>query len=262
MLKKLIKRLKIEYNRDDRSGIYALTQRMLAYNSNRIEGSKLTESQTAYLFQTRTIFLRNQEDEIIVRVKDIEETTGHFLMFNEMIKTYNIPLSHELIKRYHFRFKIGVFEDVANGYAIGEYKTRPNLVGDIQTVSPDNVEEAMADLINNYNKIEKVTIDDLAQFHAMYEMIHPFQDGNGRTGRIILYKECLKNNIMPFVVRDENKGKYIVALDMASSKENYEPLKEYFLEEQKHYEQIVKEFVEKHEAKADEFKDLDEDIEI
>ena len=121
-VKELINRFQIEFKKNDRSGIYGLTQRMLAYNSNKIEGSTLTEKQTASLFETGSL----AQEEILIRAKDVEEMTGHFMMFNEMLKTYDQPLSHELIKSYHFKLKSGVFEDMANGYLVGEYKNRRN----------------------------------------------------------------------------------------------------------------------------------------
>ena len=116
-VEELIHRFEVEQQKNDRSGIYALTQRMMAYNSNKIEGSTLTEKQTASLFDTGTL----SSEDAVIRAKDVEEMTGHFLMFNEMLKTYDLPLSHELIKRYHYKLKSGVFEDLANGYPVGEY---------------------------------------------------------------------------------------------------------------------------------------------
>ena len=132
----LIHRFEVEQRKNDRGGIYALTQRMMAYNSNKIEGSTLTEKQTASLFDTGTL----ASEDAVIRAKDVEEATGHFLMFNEMLKTYSLPLSHELIKRYHYKLKSGVFEDLANGYPVGAYKNRRNMVSDIVTALPEEVE--------------------------------------------------------------------------------------------------------------------------
>lgn len=210
-VEKLIHRFRIELEKNDRSGIYALTQRMLAYNSNRIEGSTLTEEQTASLFETGTVYADGE----VIRAKDVEEMTGHFSMFNEMLKTFDQPLSHELIKSYHFRLKSGVFEDLSNGYAVGEYKTRANIVGNIVTALPQEVFEKMDNLINSYNQKGKHTIEDIAQLHADFERIHPFQDGNGRTGRILIFKECLKNKIVPLVINDRDKALYYKALGLA-----------------------------------------------
>ena len=201
----------------DRGGIYALTQRMMAYNSNKIEGSTLTEKQTASLFDTGTL----SSEDAVIRAKDVEEMTGHFLMFNEMLKTYDLPLSHELIKRYHYKLKSGVFEDLANGYPVGEYKNRRNMVSDIVTAMPEEVEGRMTELLEWYHALPQHTLADLAKFHADYEAIHPFQDGNGRTGRIIPFKECLKNDIVPFIIRDDRKVEYYHALNAAQTKGAY-----------------------------------------
>ena len=133
---------------------------MLAYNSNKIEGSTLTEKQTASLFETGFL----AQEEILIKAKDVEEMTGHFMMFNEMLKTYDQPLSHELIKSYHFKLKSGVFEDNANGYLVGEYKNRRNQVGNIQTALPEEVYDRMSTLIGDYNEKIKHTLYDLAAF--------------------------------------------------------------------------------------------------
>lgn len=190
---RLIQRLQIEQKKNDHGGVYAFAQRTLAYHSNRIEGSTLTEKQTASLFDTGTL----TSEDALIRAKDVEEMTGHFLMFNEMLKTYKEPLSHELMKRYHYKLKSGVFEDIANGYPIGEYKNRRNIVSDITTALPEDVHARMTALLDEYNAADKHDLHGLAKFHADYEAIHPFQDGNGRTGRLILFKECLKNDIKP-----------------------------------------------------------------
>ena len=235
----LINRFLVEMKKNDRSGIYALTQRFLAYNSNRIEGSTLTEDQTASLFETGTLTSSGE----IVRAKDIEEMTGHFLMFNEMLKSYNEPLSHELIKRYHYKLKSGVFEDLANGYPIGEYKNRKNFVSNIATALPSEVTDQMSLLLTEYNKRENHSLEEIARFHANYERIHPFQDGNGRTGRIILFKECLKNNLVPFVIDDKDKAKYYKALNDAQNNGDFKQLCDFFENEQKVFYEIAKDFI-------------------
>lgn len=169
----LLERFKVERQRFDRSGVYAYTQRLLAYNSNKIEGSTLTEEQTASLFDNG--ILPKSDD--YYRAKDVEEMNGHFLMFNKMLDTLDEPLSQKLIKQFHHELKSGVFEDRANGYAIGDYKKRPNMIGMYQTVRPENVGHEMDLLIGWYGK-QEVDISVLAEFHAKYESIHPFQDGN------------------------------------------------------------------------------------
>ncbi len=203
----LLERFKIERGKFDRSGIYAFTQRMLAYNSNKIEGSTLTEEQTASLFDNG--ILPRSDD--YYRAKDVEEMNGHFLMFNRMIETFEKELTQELIKSFHFELKSGVFEDRANGYAIGDYKKRPNMIGIYETTKPEFVENEMQMLLEWYHE-QRVSVGVLAEFHARYECIHPFQDGNGRTGRLLLFRECVKNSIVPIVIEDFNRNEYLEAL--------------------------------------------------
>ena len=169
----LLSRFRIEREKFDRSGVYAYTQRLLAYNSNKIEGSTRTEEQTASLFDNGTL----PKSDDYYRAKDVEEMNGHFLMFNKMLDTLDEPLSEELIKKFHYELKMGVFEDRANGYAIGDYKKRPNMVGIYQTVRPENVAGEMRLLMEWYHN-QEVDVFILAELHARYESIHPFQDGN------------------------------------------------------------------------------------
>ena len=204
----LIERFMIERKRFDRSGVYAYTQRAMAYNSNKIEGSTLTPEQTASLFDNGIL----PQNDNYYRAKDVEEMNGHFLMFNCMLDTLNDELTEELIKRFHYELKSGVFEDRANGYAIGAYKERPNMIGMYKTALPEEVAVEMGKLLVWYEKQEK-NLETLAEFHAKYEMIHPFQDGNGRTGRMILFRECLRHaELNPFIILDINREKYIEGL--------------------------------------------------
>jgi len=228
-LKELLERFEIERSRFDRSGIYAFTQRLLAYNSNKIEGSMLTEEQTASLFDTGTIFA---SENTVYRSKDIEEMSGHFLMFNHMLKTLDLPLSEKLIKEFHFYLKTGVFEDMANGYPVGEYKNRANIVSDIETSSPSMVSERMGELLAAYEKNNKYSIEVLMKFHAEFEHIHPFQDGNGRVGRMILLRECLKHEIIPVIIKDETKMEYYHALHSAQVDGNYRLISDYAKKQQ------------------------------
>lgn len=233
----LIERFKIEHSKRDRSGIYATTQRLLAYNSNKIEGSTLTEEQTASLFDTGSL----PKSDDYYRAKDIEEMNGHFLMFNLMINTLDQELSEDLIKRFHYELKSGVFEDRANGYAIGDYKTRPNIIGSNRTTLPKDVPTEMKNLLEWYSGQEK-SLTTLAQFHTRYETIHPFQDGNGRTGRLILFRECLNNNIIPFIIEDKNRNEYIEALKAARDND-FSALAQLFLKEQKAYKEEIDYFM-------------------
>ena len=229
-LKFLLDRFIIEREKFDRSGVYAYTQRLLAYNSNKIEGSTLTEEQTASLFDNGIL---PQSDDYY-RAKDVEEMNGHFLMFNKMLDTLDEPLTQVLIKQFHYELKSGVFEDRANGYAIGEYKQRPNMIGMYQTVRPENVEEEMEILMDWYME-QEVNLAVLAAFHAKYECIHPFQDGNGRTGRLILFRECLKNEMIPIVIEDTYRNEYMEALKEYREKEKPDKLMELFKKEQEVY---------------------------
>lgn len=235
----LIERFHIENEKKDRSGIYGLTQRMMTYNSNKIEGSTLTEDQTASLFDTGVITPTNE----IIRTKDIEEANGHFAMFNHMLKTLEQPLSEKLIKEFHYMLKYGVFEDLLNGYPVGEYKNRRNLVSNIKTTLPENVENEMQKLLKEYDINKKHSLEEIALFHVKYETIHPFQDGNGRTGRMIVFRECLKNKLIPLIVKDENKSQYYDALKNYQVMGNFDKLEKYFKSEQVSYFELSENLV-------------------
>ena len=237
-LKFLLERFKIERERFDRSGVYAYTQRLLAYNSNKIEGSTLTEEQTASLFDNGTL----PKSDDYYRAKDVEEMNGHFLMFNKMLDTLDESLTQELIKKFHYELKSGVFEDRANGYAIGDYKQRPNMIGMYQTVRPENVAQEMYLLMDWYDG-RTINISVLAEFHARYESIHPFQDGNGRTGRLILFRECLKNGIVPVVIEDANREEYLEALKEYRVGKSLDKLITLFEKEQQFYFEKCKYFM-------------------
>lgn len=229
-IRNLLERFKIEHTKRDRSGVYGFTQRLLAYNSNKIEGSTLTEEQTASLFDTG--ILPKTDD--YYRAKDVEEMNGHFLMFNKMLDTLDAALDQQIIKSFHFELKSGVFEDRANGYAIGDYKKRPNMIGIHQTTLPSQVPDAMTELLNWYHA-QDVSLETLAEFHAHYEIIHPFQDGNGRTGRIILFRECLRHDISPFIIEDANRPEYLEALKAYRQNGTVTELTTLFQKEQEFY---------------------------
>lgn len=229
-IRNLLERFKIEHTKRDRSGVYGFTQRLLAYNSNKIEGSTLTEEQTASLFDTG--ILPKTDD--YYRAKDVEEMNGHFLMFNKMLDTLDAALDQQIIKSFHFELKSGVFEDRANGYAIGDYKKRPNMIGIHQTTLPSQVPDAITELLNWYHA-QDVSLETLAEFHARYEIIHPFQDGNGRTGRIILFRECLRHDISPFIIEDANRPEYLEALKAYRQNGTVTALTTLFQKEQEFY---------------------------
>lgn len=235
----LIRRFQIERKKFDRFGIYAYTQRTLAYNSNKIEGSTLNEEQIAFLFDTGMLPVSDD----YYRAKDVEETNGHFLMFNKMIDTLEEPLSEALIKAFHYELKSGVFEDRANGYAIGDYKKRPNMVGMYETALPKEVPEKMQTLLTWYHEIPVKTLAVMAEFHARYESLHPFQDGNGRTGRLILFRECLKADMIPVVIEDQYRTKYIEGLKEYRKNGETTLLQELFAAEQKKYARKISYFL-------------------
>lgn len=231
----LVERFIIERKKFDRSGIYAYTQRALAYNSNKIEGSTLTEEQTASLFDTGMLPVSDD----YYRAKDVEEMNGHFLMFNKMIDTLEQSLSIDLIKTFHYEPKSGVFEDRANGYDIGDFKKRPNMIGMYETTLPKEVPSKMENLLEWYHSLPPKNLSHLAEFHAKYEAIHPFQDGNGRTGRIILFRECLKEDLIPFIIEDQYCTKYIEGLKEYRETGKTELLQKLFVEEQKKFAEKV-----------------------
>lgn len=239
-VKQLKEQLIFEFNRQDRKGVYAFTQKNMAYNSNRIEGSTLTSEQTASLFDTGTIVT---EGEFVYRTKDVEEMIGHFKMFNEVLKNLDKPLTSDMIKSFHYQLKSGVFEDYVNGYPVGEFKNRVNQVSDIVTEIPKNIPERINNLVEKYNAGSRELID-IVKFHAEYEHIHPFQDGNGRTGRAIILKQCLDSNIVPVLISNDDKARYYHALHSAQVDGDHNNLLNFFLEEQNKYYEQVKPYLE------------------
>lgn len=185
-----------------KGGIYHKTQVMLAYNSNRIEGSKLTEEQTRYIFETRTIGFKEEE---AVPVDDIIETTNHFVAFDFLLKTIDTPLNNDIIKEFHRIIKTGTADAQKDYFRVGAWKKLGNEVGGIATAKPSEVEKKMQSLSNWYRKKKTVPIETLAEYHYRFERIHPFQDGNGRVGRLILFRECLRNDVIPFIIDNEHK---------------------------------------------------------
>lgn len=185
-------------------GIYHKIQIELTYNSNHIEGSRLTHDQTRYIFETNTIGVEND----VIHVDDIVETANHFKCVDLVIENADKNLSQKFIKELHRTLKNGTADSRKDWFAVGEYKKFANEVGGFSTTSPENVADEMAKLIADYNKIQNKSLDDILDFHYKFERIHPFQDGNGRVGRIILFKECLHNNIVPFIIDEDLKIYY------------------------------------------------------
>ena len=184
-----------------KGGIYHRTQIDLTYNSNHIEGSRLTHDQTRYIFETNTIGISDG----IVNVDDIVETVNHFRCLDYIIDHAEEPLSESLIKQLHLLLKTGTSDSQKEWFAVGDYKRLPNEVGGIETCPPQEVHREMKKLISNYNHCKKKMLEHILDFHVRFEQIHPFQDGNGRVGRLIMFKECLANGIVPFIITDELK---------------------------------------------------------
>ena len=185
-----------------KGNLYHNTQIIFAYNTNHIEGSKLTEDQTRYIFETNTILFEGQT---VASVDDILETANHFKLVDYMLDVAEEKLTEEMIKEFHKILKEGTSDSRKEWFNIGEYKKLANEAGNMQTSLPKNVVKDMAKLMEWYNSLEKITIKQIIEFHYRFERIHPFQDGNGRVGRIIAFKECLKNNIVPFIILDKDK---------------------------------------------------------
>lgn len=181
--------------------IYHKTQIDLTYNSNHIEGSRLTHDQTRYIFETNTIGVENE----VLNVDDVIETSNHFRCIDLIIDHAASTLSEHSIEKLHHILKTGTSDSRKDWFAVGEYKRLPNEVGGMQTSLPEEVADKMKALLSNYNAVPKKTLDDILDFHVRFERIHPFQDGNGRVGRLIMFKECLKYNIVPFIIEENLK---------------------------------------------------------
>ena len=196
-------------------GLYHETQIKLTYNSNHIEGSKLTEDQTRYIFETKTLGDLPSN----IQLDDVIETNNHFRCIDYVIDFANAELTELLVTNLQYFLKEGT--EHSKIYGAGKYKSVPNTVGGIETTAPENVEKEMKKLLSWYNSIKKVTFEDIVEFHYRFETIHPFQDGNGRIGRLIAFKECLKNNIVPFYIDDANKWLYYRGLKEWNNERNY-----------------------------------------
>jgi Fic family protein len=196
-------------------GLYQLNQIELAYNTNRIEGSQLTAEQTRFIYETRTIDGRASVDDVI-------ETVNHFRVFDLMLDSYRSPLTSGRIREYHRILKTGTSDAEKPWFAVGDWKQIPNTVGGITTVAPEHVELAITELLGDYYTADRVmSFEDICDFHHRFESIHPFQDGNGRIGRIILFEQCLAAGIMPFIVLDEEKDFYYRGLSQYDQEPGY-----------------------------------------
>ena len=218
-----------------KGNLYHITQIQFAYNTNHIEGSSLTEEQTRFMYETNTLI---NDAENISNIDDIVEMVNHFYLFDYMLDTTENTLSEELIKEYHKILKQSTSSERIDWFKIGDYKALKNEVNGKLTTEPDNVHTEIKELILWYNSLEKVTFEDILEFHYRFEAIHPFQDGNGRIGRIIMFKECLKNNITPFIVLDQYKAYYYRGLNEFRNEKGY--LIDTCLSMQDKYSEIIK----------------------
>lgn len=185
-------------------GIYHKTQIELTYNSNHIEGSSLTHEQTRYIFETNTIGVEDGS----LNVDDVIETANHFRLVSLIIDNARTVLTEEFIKELHLFLKNGTSDSRRDWFVVGDYKKLPNEVGGMNTTPPEEVSGKMKELLNEYNVKEEKSLEDILDFHVKFEKIHPFQDGNGRVGRLIMFKECLKYDIVPFIIEDDLKMFY------------------------------------------------------
>jgi Fic family protein len=198
-------------------GIYHKTQIDLTYNSNHMEGNRLTHDQIRYIFETNTIGIENE----VLNVDDVVETANHFRCIDMIIDKAKATLSERFIKELHLILKNGTSDSRKDWFAVGDYKKLPNEVGGMDTTLPEDVVNQMKILLSEYNSKEEKTLDDILDFHVKFERIHPFQDGNGRVGRLIMFKECLKYNIVPFIIGDNLQMFYYRGLKDWNNEKEY-----------------------------------------
>ena len=199
------------------SGIYHKTQIDLTYNSNHMEGSRLTHDQTRYIFETNTIGVENE----VLNVDDVIETANHFRCIDLIIDHGKAALTEKFIKKLHLILKNGTSDSRKDWFAVGDYKKLPNEAGGMETALPEEVADKMKALLTEYNNKKEKTFEDILDFHVKLERIHPFQDGNGRVGRLIIFKECLKYNIVPFIIEDNLKLFYYRGLKEWNNEKGY-----------------------------------------
>lgn len=220
-----------------KGNLYHNTQIMFSYNTNHIEGSKLTEEQTRYIFETNTILF---EGGTVASVDDILETANHFKLVDYMLDIADQNLTEDIIKKFHKILKEGTMDSRKEWFNVGDYKKLANEAGNMKTSSPKQTPKDIQKLMEWYNSLPKVTIKEIIEFHARFEKIHPFQDGNGRVGRIIAFKECLKNNIIPFIILDKDKLYYYRGLKEYQNKTEKGYLIDTCLNAQDKYTQMIK----------------------
>lgn len=232
--------LREQKNMKLKGNLYHNTQISFAYNTNHIEGSKLTEDQTRYIYETNTLLASK---DTIIGIDDILETANHFKLVDYMLDIADKKLTEKMIKEFHKILKEGTSDSIKEWFIVGDYKKLPNEVGGLKTTEPKNVERDMKKLLEWYNSINQITIKEIVEFHAKFEKIHPFQDGNGRIGRIIAFKECLKNNIVPFIILDNEKLFYYRGLNEYQSNKEKGYLIDTCLNAQDQYIEMIKYYI-------------------
>ena len=215
--KDLLARLRLEKDAGIPGGIYHKVQIELTYNSNHIEGSRLTHDQTRYIFETNTIGISDET----IKVDDIVETANHFKCIDQVIDMANFMLSESFVKQLHLLLKSGTSDSRKSWFAVGDYKRIENEVGGKETTKPSDVPKAMKKLLKEYNANKHKSLKEIIDFHYNFETIHPFQDGNGRVGRLIMFKECLRNGITPFIISDDIKEYYYRGLSEWKNEPGY-----------------------------------------
>lgn len=222
-----------------KGNLYHITQINFAYNTNHIEGSTLTEEQTRYIYETNTLVLEDGNEH--ADVDDIIETANHFKLVDYMLDVADKPLTQDMIKEFHKILKTGTSDERKSWFNVGDYKKLENEVAGNETTKPENVEAEIKKLLDEYNSLKEVTFEKIVKFHKDFETIHPFQDGNGRVGRIIMFKECLKNNITPFIILDKDKMYYYRGLKEFDTEKGY--LIDTCLNAQDQYQLLVDKYV-------------------
>lgn len=232
--------LREQKNMKLKGNLYHNTQITFAYNTNHIEGSKLTEDQTRYIYETNTLL---SEKDSITDLDDVIETANHFKLVDYMLEIADKKLTEKMIKEFHKILKEGTSDSRKDWFIVGDYKKLPNEVGGLKTTEPKNVEKDMKKLLEWYESLKQKTINEIIEFHAKFEKIHPFQDGNGRVGRIIAFKECLKNNIVPFIILDKDKLFYYRGLNQYQTNKEKGYLIDTCLNSQDQYTEMIKYYI-------------------
>ena len=229
--------LREQKNMKLKGNLYYNTQITFSYNTNHIEGSTLTEDQTRYIYETNTLLA---EKNSITNIDDILETANHFKLVDYMLDIADKKLTEKMIKEFHQILKAGTSDSRNDWFVVGDYKKLANEVGGLKTTEPKSVNQDMKKLLEWYESLKEISINEIIEFHAKFEKIHPFQDGNGRVGRIIAFKECLKNNIIPFIILDKNKLFYYRGLKEYQSNREKGYLIDTCLNSQDEYMKMIK----------------------